>query len=73
MRRCTDEIPNNQRLSLVPTAMANLKDNPVYNSPVPDMWKPASPSLRLACLAIFLVGFLTICFYVAPAADWSGP
>jgi len=73
MRRCPDEIPNNQRLSLVPTAMANLNDNPVYNSPVPDMWKPASPSLRLACLAIFLVGFLTICFDVAPAADWSGP
>jgi hypothetical protein len=53
--------------------MGNLNDNPVYNSPVPDMWKPASHSLRSACLAIFLVGFLTICFDIAPAADWAGP
>jgi hypothetical protein len=53
--------------------MRNLNHNPVYNSPVPDMWKPASPSLRSACLAIFLVGFLTLCFDNAPAADWASP
>ena len=29
--------------------------------------------MRSACLAIFLVGFLTLCFDNAPAADWASP
>src|SRR5437764_512624 len=50
-------------------AMLRLRNHPVYNSPVPDMWKLRSLGLRLACLSLLVAGLPPLSI----AADWALP